>query len=401
MQLRTLIVSSTVVLLAAAGAWWWLRDGDGPTSWRTVTISRQDVKATVSATGSLEAVTTVEVGTQVSGRLSEILVDFNDQVEAGQVIARLDTSILEADVASAEALVAVRQAELVQAEQELARSEALVARGAEAQQQLESDRNSLAVAQAQLRSARTSLQRARQNLGYATITSPVTGTVIERSVDQGQTVNAGMTAPTLFIIAGDLARMQILTSVDEADIGRIAPGQAVDFTVQAFDREHFAGTVDQVRLQSTTLENVVTYAVVVAVDNSDGRLLPGMTATADFIVAEAPDVLCVPNAALRFRPESDQVVAEAADQVAAAGGGRRGRRGAGGAGTLWLPAAEGLVRPLTVTTGLTDGSCTEVSGEWVTEGLEVVAGVSTGRDAAAESASPFQQQQSRRRPGGF
>ncbi|MCK6506489.1 efflux RND transporter periplasmic adaptor subunit [Myxococcota bacterium] len=432
MKPTTVAVLALTLATLGGGAWWMWGRAEPPPELRREQVRRADVRATVKATGTLEAVVTVEVGTQVSGTIQEVLVDFNDRVTKGQLLARLDTSILEADVQSASANLAVAEAGLAQAEAHHTRMQALHARQAATTQELEAARADHDVAQANLRAARVSLSRARQNLGYATITSPIDGLVVDRAIDQGQTVASSMTAPTLFTLAGDLARMQIVASVDEADIGRIQAGQAVDFTVQAWDEEHFQGTVRQVRLQSTTEENVVTYAVVVDVDNATGRLLPGMTATVDFIVAEAPDVLCVANAALRFRPDEALIAAEPAAPAAAVGGGggeapskedatatREGapggnagksgkgggrRRGGGGGGeaALWLPTPEGKVRKLAVQTGLSDDTCTEVRGEGVVEGLEVAAGVVSSAEGQA-AGSPFQKQGSGgpARPGGF
>jgi len=401
------IAAAGLGMALAGGAWWWTGRAERvETTWKLDQVRLADVRARVSSTGSLSAVTTVEVGTQVSGVIQELLVDYNDPVEQGQLLARLDTSLLQADVRSAQATVDLRQAELSQARLELERAESLSAQQAISAQELLAARTDLAVAEASLRTARINLERARQNLGYATIHSPVTGTVIERDVEQGQTVNAGMTAPRLFLIAGDLQQMQILVNVDESDIGRVAAGQPVEFTVQAFDSQRFQGRVRQVRLQSKTEENVVTYTVVVEVDNADRRLLPGMTATVEIIVAEAPGVLCVANAALRFRPEEGQILAatgpaEAVEPV-------RGKRGAGGRGPsrLWVPAGEGKVSALPVKGGLSDGSCTQVEGEGLSEGLQIVTGVEVlgaeGSQGKAGVTSPFSSQSSgARRPGGL
>ena len=422
----TIALVSLALASLVGGAWWMWGRAEPPPELRREQVQRGDVRSTVKATGTLEAVVTVEVGTQVSGTIQQVLVDFNDRVVKGQLLAVLDPSILEADVQRASADLAVAEAGLAQASAHHARMQALFARQAATTQELEAATTDHDVAQANVRAARVSLSRARQNLGYATITSPIDGLVVDRAIDQGQTVAASMTAPVLFTLAGDLAQMQIIASVDEADIGKIKPGQAVEFTVQAWDDEGFQGAVRQVRLQSTTEENVVTYAVVVDVDNSAGRLLPGMTATVDFIVAEAKDALCVANAALRFRPDEALIVADAGDpppvegeaQGAAAGsagkegkggsagkaGKGSGRRSGGGAGegSLWLPTPDGQVRKLMVKTGLSDDTCTEVSGEGVVEGLEVAAGLISSAEAKAAS-SPFQKQASSSspRPGGF
>lgn len=293
----------------------------------------------------------------------------------------------------------------------------------------------LAVARAGLRSAEVSLDRARQNLSYTEIYAPIDGIVVERNVEPGQTVAASLSAPQLFLIANDLSRMRILASVDESDIGNIRPGQPVTFTVQAYPDERFRGAVQQVRLQSTTTENVVNYTVVVGVDNSTGKLLPGMTASVDFEVASAEDVLVVPNAALRFRP-TDQMLAEVGEAPAPAGAGRdgsaaagsggsNGRPGAGGApgrggsradrpqgsrrrdasARLWYLDEQEKLHVVRVSTGITDGKSTVVSGPGLPPGLRVVAGVNETAEERGNS-NPFQQNQQngpgpRRGPGGF
>ena len=386
-------VALVALLLALGGAaWWGLRARAPAEAWRTVEVTRTDVRQVVSATGTLDAVTTVEVGTQVSGILAEILVDFNDRVTRGQLLARIDTALLDADVASAHARLAEAMANRDRLALDEARIEALHARAAVTDQELEAAHADAAIADAQVRSAEVALSRARRNLAYATITSPIDGTIIQRDVDVGQTVNAGLSAPTLFLIAGDLARMQILANVDESDIGQIREGQAVSFTVQAFPERTFDGEVRQVRLQSTMEESIVTYTVVVDVENTDGTLLPGMTATAEFIVAEAKAVLCVPHAALRYQPETPPISTDATGAAPRAKGGKASKEG-----TLWLPDGGTLV-PLRVTTGLRDATCTEITGEGVTEGQKAVVGVE--RAKAEGGTSPFQQPASTQRRHG-
>jgi HlyD family secretion protein len=382
-----LILLSFAALFGAAG-WRLLRVEEKPVSFRLEAVKRQDVRSTVTATGTLQALVSVEVGTQVSGVVDELLVDFNDPVEAGQVIARIDATLLRSDVASAQAALAVRRAEAARAAQAEARAARLVGAGAGPEEELETARASRAVADAQVQAAQVQLDRAERTAGYATITAPVSGTVIERAVEVGQTVNAGMTAPRLFVIAGDLSKMEILASVDEADIGRIQVGQDVMFTVQAWPDDRFRGRVRQVRLQPVEQENVITYGAVIDVDNAERRLVPGMTASVDFIVAEAKDVLCVAHAAARFRPDPTLVLGELP--------GRPER----GQGVLWQVGEGQKLTPLLVAVGLKDQSCTEVSGEGVAEGLEVVAGVLGGAEAAPRS--PLQGgSPSGQRPGGF
>lgn len=389
------------------GAWWWWqgRAAAAEVTWRLDTLSRGDVISTVSATGTLEAVRTVEVGTQVSGLIAELGADFNDTVKAGQVMARLDRRLLEAAVSAARAEVDLREASAIQAQHALKRTEALRAQGAVSEEELETAVAAGAVADAQRRAAAVALDRARANLSYATITAPIDGTVLRRDVEVGQTVNAGTSAPTLFLLAGDLTQLRILAAVDESDIGKVKKGQAARFTVQAYDDRTFEGVVDQVRLESTLAENVVTYTAVVSVSNPDGALLPGMTATVDFIVETVTDTLCAPNAALRFRPDEalidpvalaelnarrEAAKAEAAKaEVGGVGGGSgRGRRGGGGGGgrsggTLYTPSAAGLLVPTRVTTGLSDGSCTVIEAEGLAEGLEVVTGQLSGPTTSA------------------
>lgn len=390
----------------AGGVWWrWGRTVE-TVSFRTSEIVRDDVRQVVTATGTLQAEQTVEVGTQVSGIVSELGADFNDQVTAGQVLARIDTSLLEADVASANA----RLAETKATDARLALEEARIVRlhGVQAatDQELEVARAERAVAAAQVRTAEVSVERARRNLRYATINAPITGTVIASYVEVGQTVNAGLSAPKLFLLAGDLAQMRILAPVDESDIGLIKEGQGARFTVQAYPDRTFTGVVQQVRLQSATAESVVTYTVVVTVANEDGALLPGMTASVEFIVAEAPAALCVAGSALRYRP--DETVAVVGAPAAAptpdeaggrGGGGKRRTKEASSTGTLWLPEGT-AVRALPVTVGLRGSTCTEVSGAGVDEGVSAVVGVD--RSTASASGNPLAPKgAAERRPGGF
>ncbi len=422
---RGVVVVVGILGLGAAGAWWTWGRAEAPPAWRTATVERDDVRQLVSATGTLEAVQTVEVGAQVSGIVAALGADFNDRVERGQVLARIDPALLEADVAAAAARLAEERATTDRLALELGRIEKLHVQRVATDAELDTARADHAVATAQLKSAQVALDRARRNLGYATITAPIAGTVIRRDVEVGQTVNAGLSAPKLFLLAGDLARLRILAAVDESDIGQIREGQAATFTVQAFPDRTFSGTVNQVRLQSATAESVVTYTVVVDVENPDGVLLPGMTATVEFVVAEEPGAVCVSSAALRYRPDEtvpivggDAAGASGASQASTAGGasapgakgasaGGKGARGGGrkpradaDEGTLWLPEGQAL-RALPVKIGLRGASCVVVSGEGVEEGLVVVTGVDRS-EAAGGASSPFgTTDKQQRRPGGF
>jgi HlyD family secretion protein len=383
------------------------------TAYRFTTIERGDVESTVSATGTLNAVRTVSVGTQVSGQIAELFVDYNDIVRKGQLLARIDPTLQQQAVTDAQASVERAQAQLLQAQRDYNRNRELMNGGLVARSVFETTDSSLDVARANVKSARVALERAKQNLEYTNIYAPIDGVVVERNVDDGQTVAASLSAPQLFLIANDLRNMQILASVGEGDIAQIKEGQNVKFSVQALSGQTFEGTVAQVRLQSVTNENVVNYTVVVAVANPEKKLLPGMTARVEFLTNSADDVLKVANAALRFKPADDVVVAKtetAAGTPPAQPVGRRrsGARANGGKlGTIYTVDEKGALTPLRVRTGLTDGSTTEVRGRDLKEGMKVIAGTAQPQSADANTTSntsPFQnnqQQQGGRRPGGF
>lgn len=339
MNKKPLLIAVAVLAVAAAGFWAWKKSTAASTpTYRFATIERGDLEAAVSATGTLSAVTTVQVGTQVSGKIVEIMVDFNDRVKKGQLIARIDPTLPEQAVRDAQAGVERNQAEVEQAEREYERNKQLFDRKVLTEVEFNNAKYGLAVARANVKSAQVTLDRARQNLSYTQIYAPIDGIVVERSVELGQTVVASMSTPQLFLIANDLSQMQILASVDESDIGAINEGQDVRFSVQAYPNEHFSGAVKQVRLQSKTTENVVNYTVVVRVANNSGKLRPGMTATLEFLTGTASQALLAPNAALRFRP-TDEMRAEMLkrfqERRAANGGGEGGPEFAG------RPGAEG------------------------------------------------------------
>jgi HlyD family secretion protein len=441
--MRKWMIAVAVLVVAGTAAAWFLTRGNGTTpSYRLVTVERGDIDSVVSATGTLSAVTTVQVGTQVSGLIAELLVDFNDRVTRGQVIARLDTTLLETNLRDVEASVERSRAELKQAERDLERITSLYNQGISAVADYNKAQYTADVARAQVKSAEASLARARQNLAYATITAPVSGIVVERAVDVGQTVAASLSAPRLFTIANDLSEMQILAPVDESDIGQITEGQPVRFTVKTYPDRTFTGVVKQVRLQSTIEQNIVNYTVVISVRNEDSKLLPGMTATVEFVVASASDVLKVANAALRFRPPEAQL-AEARERLRrqfeeraaarggagpgaegggpfgrlgggsgqdrAAMGGGEGRPGAGANGNarsqrdrsfLYYLDEEGRLSMMPVRPGITDGQFTEVRGPLIADGMEVIVGMT--QSAQSTSLNPFQQQGERHGPpGGF
>ncbi len=388
MRMRRIVVVASVVAIGLAVAWGVVtkRNGNADGQYEFVTIERGDLENVITGTGTLSAVGTVEVGTQVSGTIDYILVDFNDRVTKGQVLAVLDTTMLSAAVRDAEAGVVRSQAQYEQAQRDLQRNQRLFERQFVSEEQLQDARTAAAVSHATLLSARAALNRARVNLAYAVIKSPIDGTVIQRNVEPGQTVAASFSTPTLFLIAEDLSKMEIHGLVDESDIGQIVVGQPVRFTVEAYLDETFQGTVRQIRLQPETIQNVVNYTVIVDADNEKGLLYPGMTATTDFIVERVEDVLLVPNKALRLQPTPEMVaqlrksmekrIRDLPDSVRAALEQRRGERGrghSGGAGfpaegdepgdmgRLWYLDEHGSLRVAHVGKGATDGVMTEIS----------------------------------------
>lgn len=408
MSRRNWIILATLAITAALGAWIYQRvTADKAPPYRFVAIERGDIEASVAATGTLGAVTTVAVGTQVSGRVVEIHADFNDRVKKGQLIARIDPTLLQQSVLDAQAGLERARAEAEKAEVEYRRNLGLFEQKVLTEIEFNTAKYAQAVAIANVKSAQVALARAKQNLAYTDIYAPIDGIVVERNVSVGQTVAASLSAPQLFLIANDLAQMQILASVSESDIGAIRKEQPVNFTVQAFPNETFKGVVEQVRLQSTTTENIVNYTVVVTVANPGEKLLPGMTASANFITGEARGILSVPNAALRLRP-TEAMLAELRKQRDEGPAGTAPAAGAGpgrppNASVLWTLDGNGKLSRLRVRTGLTDGQRTEVSGEGVTEGLQVIAGASQATAVPAATTSPFQSpmQGRPRQPGGF
>ncbi|HKI84587.1 MAG TPA: efflux RND transporter periplasmic adaptor subunit, partial [Candidatus Krumholzibacteria bacterium] len=380
-----------VVALVAAGMLHWR--GEKGEAYRFVEVARGDVQSTVTSTGILQAINTIQVGTQVSGKVSEIYVDFNDHVKKGQLIARIDPTLLEQAVRLADEDLTRARAGLADAQRQFKRSDELYQQKAITEDDYSTAKYNLEIAKAALESAQVNLDRAKQNLAYTEIRSPVDGVVIDRTVDVGQTVAASLSAPQLFLIAEDLSKMEILASVDESDIGKIHDEQSVRFTVQAYPDSIFTGTVKQVRLKSTIQENVVNYVVSIAVANPSGRLLPGMTATVDFVVAEAKDVLQVPNAALRFRP-TEKMLSEMRKQRSNTSGGdstrtrtaqRRRPRGTGSSDhvMLWTLDENGHPVPIFARTGISNGQYTEVTSRRLKEGMQIIASVVSSSETGA------------------
>ena len=450
----------TVLLLAAiaGGVYYYRADvGAAPPQLVFAQVTRGSVVSTVDATGTLQTVDTVEVGTQVSGTISSLGVDFNDTVKRGQIVATLDQAIFLSQIEQQQAQVIRLRAEeerarvqLLDAETKLKRSRRLgdeqlipISDIETAEVNTELAKANLKAAQAQLSQTDASLAQAKVNLSYTVIKSPVDGIVLGRNVDVGQTVSAGLQAPTLFVIARSLDTLELAASVSESDVGRVVAGQAVSFTVDAYPQGTFTGTVRQVRLQPTVVQNVVSYTTIIDVPNPGGRLKPGMTATLSIEVERADDVLRVPAAATRFRPTEEVLAAYggAAEADAASGnqsppsanrsprapgagtrggaggfGGRGGlpagarggdpaaarafRPGGQGPATVWQLVA-GTLQPVRVRAGLSDGTLVAILGGPLTEGAQVVTNaLSTSTTAAAPATGSPLVPNMPRRPGG-
>lgn len=380
------------------------RQENGEAGFQTIAVERGDLENTVSSTGTLNAIGTVEVGTQVSGTVEKVLVDFNDTVKKGDLVAILDKRVLQASVSDAEANLIKTRAQLELAETELKRVERLFKDDMISDQEFVSAKTSAQTARANVMSATTSLERARTNLNYAEIRSPIDGTVIQRAVEPGQTVAASFSTPTLFIIASDLQKMEIEAMVDESDIGLIKDDQQVRFTVEAYPDLTFEGIVRQIRLQPETVNNVVNYTVIVDAENPEGKLLPGMTATVDFIAERIENALLVPNSALRFKPDEammaafrermQQRIKEMKERDDAPGDGQAMDRPGGGMGrnpsadakTVWTLDESGQPVPVRFEAGATDGKYTEVKRSRRLEaGTEVIISVTKGSESNGNS----------------
>lgn len=355
-----LLIIIVALLLATVGLWYWKTGSESTQErYKTQAVDRGDIVQNISANGTLNPVVLVNVGTQVSGTVFKLYVDFNDGVKEGQILAELDPSLFQAQLQQTDANVVNARTALKLAKNKMTRNRALVEQGFISPDALDAVEQQLEAARAQLAVSEAQLARDRTNLNYSVIRSPISGVVIARNVDIGQTVAASFQTPTLFQIARDLRQMQIDTSVAEADIGQLHLGQPVSFTVDAFQEREFTGTVKQVRLNPTIQHNVVSYNVVVAVTNDDGVLLPGMTANVRFTVNQKEDVLRVPNAALRYRPaETD------ADNVTAA---------ARPPGTHVLyQLKDGASVPTNVKTGIADSNFTEILQGDLREGNKLI-----------------------------
>jgi HlyD family secretion protein len=374
------------VLLALVGLIWggwtyWRKASEAPVEARYLLedVATGEVTQTVTANGTVNPVGLVNVGTQVSGTVKRLLVDYNDKVQAGQVLLELDPTTTQAAVEQSSGELASAQATLRLARAEEARMRELFGQEYVSRQDLDKSVQAREAAEALVRTAQGKLMRDRANLGYTVIRSPVAGVVVSREVDLGQTVAASFQTPTLFKIARDLSRMQIDSNVAEADIGKVRVGQTVNFSVDAFQERKFEGRVKQIRLAPITQQNVVTYNVVVEVSNPDLVLMPGMTAYLRIVTDQVNNALLVPNAALRFRPAdaADKSAPASAGQARAANGngGRRipgaGRAEAGGAARAYV-IRDGELQAVPLELGISDGRRTVVRGGALKDGDRVV-----------------------------
>lgn len=464
---KTIMILALLALVASGLAAWYLGRPDDSTQYRTAPVRRTDIVSNISATGTVVPEDVVDVGAQVNGQIASFgndtdgkPVDYRSTVEEGMVLALIDDSLYAADVSTSKAQLAQAQAQvqvaqankeqskakLDQASRDWDRAQKLGQSAALAQADYDAARStfeqataglavadsSIAQAQAQVSIAQAAVQRAQRNLGFCTIKSPVSGVIIDRRVDIGQTVVASLNAPSLFLIAKDLRRMQVLVQVNEADIGNVYPGQSVNFSVDAFGGQMFKGEVRKVRLNATMTQNVVTYTVEIVTDNSELKLLPYLTANVKFIVAQREQILAVPNAALRWSPRdaaaTTTTTASAAPASRGSGGSTGNRRarpssdgGSGGgdnahptsrpkteasptASTIWL-LIDGHPHAVSVRAGLTDGAVTEIesTAPELTEGALVIVGEESAQARSttpAAGASPFTPQMPGRRPGG-
>jgi HlyD family secretion protein len=401
------------VALATVGGFLWFKRNQKPAEvkWTTSKVEKGRLVAKVTATGTLSALVTVQVGAQVSGRIKEINVDFNSPVKKGQVIARIDPQLFvaaeeqaKANYLAAQGNLAKAKAQAVDAERQYGRNNELRGQKLVAQADLDTSQANMEAAKAQvtasegaLEQAKANLHQSQINLDYTTISAPVSGTVISRAVDVGQTVAAAFQAPTLFTIAEDLKKMQVDTSVAEADVGKLSAGMKASFTVDAYPTERFMGTVRQIRNAPTTVQNVVTYDAVIDVDNSELKLKPGMTANVTFVYAEKDDVLRVPNAAMRFRPPPSVFAASGGAAQPGEGGPARVHGAkhelAPDQRTVWL-LRDGKPKPVPIKIGVSDGTNTEIADGDVHSGDAVITEAQApdakgGPPGAPPGGSPF------------
>lgn len=411
--MKKYIIIAVVALLVAAAGIYYFKNRKPEITYRTVKIERGTIVSTVAATGNLSAVTTIQVGTQVSGTIQKLYVDYNSRVKKGQTIAEIDPSLFNAAVEqsqgnflSAEANLQKARVALADAERTLQRNKKLLADGIISQGDYDlsetawqSAKASIKAAEGSVAQTRGALMQARTNLRYSIIRSPVDGVVISRAIDVGQTVAASFQTPTLFTIAQDLTKMQIEVSVDEADISRVKLGQQATFTVDAYPEQSFIGKVVQIRSSPVINQNVVTYVVVVNVDNRELKLKPGMTANVSIVVAKKDDILKIPPAALRFKPKGGDTKPEATKgkpgtagapsvRNGREGGGKPGERKGGGGQVLYV-LQDGKPAPVSIKTGIASSSSVELAEGGLKDGDEVIVEQIGGDTKKKSSSSPM------------
>lgn len=396
MKVRTIVYALLIIAAVAIAYVVYERreSKSGEARYRTEAVERGAVAATVTATGTISAVTTVQVGSQVSGIIQSLHADYNSPVKKGQLLATLDPTPFQTQVEQRQADVLQAQVQMRNAEVQFQRSERLLAEQLTPAADNDAAKANYDGATAQVAQAQAALKQAETNLSYARIYSPIDGTVVARQYDIGQTVAASFQAPTLFTIAEDLEKMQVQADVDQSDISRAATGQKARFSVDAYPEEDFVGTISQIRLNATQNQNVITYPVIIDVPNPEGKLKPKMTADVTIEVSRVEDVLRIPNAALRFKPietgrpgEGEGVargLAGAADGLAA------GRKGGGGRRqqVVYVVDAAGAVTPVAIRTGITDGRFTEVKEGELKPGDKVAVGFVTAKVNAPTTLPP-------------
>lgn len=408
-------IITLLVLVSGFAVWYFFFNKKEEIQWLTDRAEKGDIMIGVTATGTINAVTTVDVGTQVSGVISKLYADYNSVVKKGQIIAVLDTTSLAMSVQEAQSNYYKAEARYRQAKQVYDRNKMLLEKKVIAQVEYDQAYTDLQTASGDLSTARSQVSKSKINLKFAKIVSPIDGIVISKSVNVGQTVAASFNTPTLFTIANDLSRMEVIASVDEADIGQVKEGQKVLFTVDAYNEEVYEGKVKQIRLQPTILQNVVTYTVVVDASNPEKKLMPGMTANITIIMNEKKGVVKIPVSAMNFVPPQDlreQFRKHLPDSIKAKFGAEAKEKGQGGKSgkrmnrainkgdkkRIWIKNGE-TVYPVQVETGLTDGTMVEVTGK-IKEGDEVLLGVvqkPKEGQAQQQQQNPFTPQRQRRR----
>lgn len=376
------IVTIIIIIAVIVGAFFFFRSGDKKViTYETVELKKGSINNTVTATGTIEPITKVDVGTQVSGTISHIYADYNSVVKKGQLLAELDRKLLEAELRSEMANLKSSKSEFEYQDKNFKRLRQLHEKNLISETEYEEALYLYEKAQQAYEKAQATLVKAQSNLDYATIYSPIDGVVLSREVEEGQTVAASFETPTMFTIANDLRKMQVIANVDEADIGQVLEGQRVTFTVDAFPDDTFEGDVTQVRLNPTTESNVVTYEVVIDAPNPELKLKPGLTANITVYTMEKNDILLAPLKAFRFTPETDPANPQT-PQVPQAGRGEK---------VVWLQTAEGIV-PKVIKVGVSDGIYTEVK-EGIQEGSRLIVGIERGKkivpQGGSEESNPF------------